>query len=90
MKLEELREIIDKTDEQLIKLFVERMAVCSEIGEFKRKNGLPVEDALREAEKVRAVRAMVPDELKDSIEELYECIFELSRRHQSVKGDGSR
>ena len=42
MNLEELRLEIDKIDDQLIKLFEQRMDIAAKIGAYKKENGLPV------------------------------------------------
>ena len=52
MNLDELRLEIDKIDDQLIKLFQERMEVSAKIAEYKRENNLPVLDPKREREKI--------------------------------------
>lgn len=46
--LEEAREIIDKTDKEMARLFETRMRAVRCIAEYKHQNGLPVYDALRE------------------------------------------
>ena len=37
--LEELRIRLDEVDEQMVRLFEERMSICEEVGEYKVKNG---------------------------------------------------
>ena len=46
--LEESREIINEIDDQMISLFVKRMAAVSMVAEYKYENGLPVLDNTRE------------------------------------------
>lgn len=46
--LEELRQEIDRVDKELLKLFVERMGICSQVADYKRKIGMPVLDVKRE------------------------------------------
>ena len=36
--LEELRIRLDEVDEQMVRLFEERMSICEEVGEYKVKN----------------------------------------------------
>lgn len=47
--LNEYRLEIDEIDSHILELFTERMALAEKIGEYKRANGLPTEDKLREA-----------------------------------------
>ena len=81
-ELDKLREEIDLIDSEIVRLFSERMAVSEKIGDYKRKNGLPVLDKTRENEKLDAIEGGVDPELKPYIRELYEKIFSLSRDKQ--------
>lgn len=49
-KLEEIRSKIDVIDEKMAELFAERMKLVREVAEYKRANGLPIEDKAREEE----------------------------------------
>jgi len=82
MTLETLREKIDQIDNDLIRLFEERMNVVTEIAAFKKSNSLPVLDNKREAAKLQAVSEKVPQELEAYAHVLFETLFELSRSHQ--------
>jgi len=82
MTLETLREKIDKIDNDLIRLFEERMNVVTEIAAFKKSNSLPVLDNKREAAKLQAVSEKVPKELESYAHILFDTLFELSRSHQ--------
>ena len=55
MDIQELRGKIDAIDDQLVKLFAQRMAVAAQIADYKKGRGLPVLDARREQEKLDAV-----------------------------------
>ena len=79
------RDQIDKIDEQIVKLFCERMEVSEQIAEFKKKNDLPVLDPKREREKLQSVADMSPEEIKDYTRLLYSLMFELSRSYQKSK-----
>lgn len=82
MKLVEYREKIDTVDEKLIALFAERMELSRAIAEYKKENGLPVLDALREKEKLDRVAEQSPAELREYTRRLYALLFELSRNYQ--------
>ena len=45
-----LREKIDSIDEQLVRLFAERMETAAKIAEYKKEHGIPVLDRKRENE----------------------------------------
>ena len=47
-KLDEARDMINEIDEEMISLFIKRMAAVSMIAEYKNENGLPVFDHTRE------------------------------------------
>ncbi len=78
----ELRAEIDAIDEQLIRLFADRMAVASEIGAYKRENGISVLDESRERQKLAAVSEMAPRGMEDYTRLLYAQLFDLSRAYQ--------
>ena len=46
MDMNELRSQIDNIDDQLVKLFVERMDIAEKIGAYKKANNLPVFDII--------------------------------------------
>lgn len=83
MNREEIRAQIDRIDEELVKLFGERMALAAEIAAYKKEHGLPVLDTRREREKTAAVIEQSPDEIKEYTPLLYSLIFELSRSYQN-------
>ena len=83
MDINELRLDIDKIDNEMIKLFEERMHVAAQIAEYKQENNLPVLDPQREREKLHSVSAMLPKDLQEYGYALYSLIFELSRCSQN-------
>lgn len=59
--LQTLRKRVDDIDNQILMALSERVAVCRKIGEFKKQQGLPIRDQIREKEvydkiKVKAVK----------------------------------
>ena len=82
MNLTDYREKIDAIDQEMLKLFGERMEISAKI-EYKQKNKMPVLDPAREREKLLAVSEMMPEELKEYAVSLYSLIFELSRSCQN-------
>lgn len=47
-KLDEAREIINEVDNEMINLFIKRMAAISMVAEYKSENDIPVLDSIRE------------------------------------------
>ena len=90
MSLETLRERIDKVDNELIRLFEERMAISGEIAAYKREKDLPLLDRARETEKLKEISEKVSPEFESYANILYDMLFELSRSYQgSMKAYGS-
>ncbi|MCL2698744.1 MAG: chorismate mutase [Defluviitaleaceae bacterium] len=88
MSQDELRGRIDRIDDELLRLFEERMEVVSEIAEFKQANDLPVMDQQREAVKLASIAEKVSPEIEPYAHILYDMLFNLSRSHQRhiIKG----
>ena len=82
MDLIDLREKIDVIDDELLRLFVERMGVSRQIGLYKKEHGIPVMDAVREGEKLAAISEKAGAELAPYAHSLFEKLFELSREYQ--------
>ena len=81
--LEELRLQLDEIDNQLVKLYENRMQVCKEVGELKVNTGRKVFDKQREKEKLTDVSAKVSGDFnKKGIQELYERFMSMGRKLQ--------
>ena len=85
MSLNELRNEIDKIDDQLVKLFVERMSISARIADYKKENNLPIYVPSREREKMQNVAQKAGNEMDNFTRVLYSMIFELSRSYQSKR-----
>ena len=55
MELKDLRCEIDKIDDQLIKLFVQRMEISAQVAAYKKEHQLPIFVPEREREKLADV-----------------------------------
>ncbi|MCL2388414.1 MAG: chorismate mutase [Defluviitaleaceae bacterium] len=82
MNLNELRVKIDGIDEQLLKLFEERMGVVSDIAAHKKEAGIPVLDSGREEEKLNLISEKANAETRSYARILYSTLFNLSRKYQ--------
>ena len=83
MELGEYRTKIDAIDEQLLRLFAERMDVAADIAAYKKEHGLPVLDPSRERAKLLDVAEKTPAALQEYAVSLYSLLFELSRSYQN-------
>ena len=83
MNLEEYRKKIDDTDEEILRLVSERMAIAGEIAKYKNENGLPILDAKRERDKLAAISEAVDEDMSSYMRVLYSLLFELSRSYQN-------
>ena len=62
-KLKEAREIINRVDSQMVKLFTERMKAAEMVFEYKKKFGLPISDPKREETVVENNSALIDDNI---------------------------
>ena len=86
MDLLELREKLDRIDEQIVKLYEERMEVCSQVADYKIETGKKVLDKSREEEKLRKVRSLAHNDFNaHGVQELFEQIMSMSRKLQYNK-----
>lgn len=83
MDLTQLRTQIDEIDRQIVKLYEERMDICSQVAQYKIENGKKVFDKAREEEKLMKVRSMTHNDFNShGITELFEQIMSMSRKLQ--------
>ena len=83
MELSEYRNKLDSIDEQILRLFSERMNIAAEIASWKQENSLPVLDVRREKEKLQRIEEMSDPELSDYTFTLFSMLMELSRSRQN-------
>lgn len=82
--LRKVRDRIDRADNEIIRLLVERMEIVGEISKIKREKGLPVFDQKREAELYRGIRSQAEKLGLDGTdtEAIFREIVSMSRRIQ--------
>ena len=83
MDIKELRSRIDGIDEELVALFLRRMAVSAQIGAYKKERDLPIFVPEREQEKLADVAQKAGPEMAEYAKRLYDTIFTLSRDYQN-------
>ena len=85
MTIDELREGIDKLDEELLSIFNRRASLALEIGKIKKQEGLPVYDPSREKRIFDRMKRDNPGPLDDhAIVRLFERVIDESRRLERI------
>ena len=82
MELSEIRTKIDAVDDQLLKLFLERMDLSDEVAAYKNEHHLPILNRERE----RSILAKVTEAAGDRERyayHLFATLFELARSRQA-------
>lgn len=82
MNLEEIREQIDQLDSQIVELLTQRLALSSEVAEYKKANNLPIFHPEREAKVIEKVTTKTKPEYHIAMESIYNCIMEQSKQLQ--------
>lgn len=86
MDLLELRGRLDVIDEKIVALYEERMAISSQVADYKIETGKKVFDKVREEEKLKKVRSLTHDPFNaHGVQELFEQIMSMSRKLQYSK-----
>ena len=85
MNLSDLRVEIDKIDDELVKLFAQRMDIAAQIADYKKSNNLPILVPAREREKLQDVAEKAGTDMATYTRALYSMLFELSRSYQSKR-----
>ncbi|MDE6600709.1 MAG: prephenate dehydratase [Lachnospiraceae bacterium] len=86
MDLLELRGQLDGIDEKIVALYEERMAISSQVADYKIETGKKVFDREREEEKLKKVRSLTHDPFNaHGVQELFEQIMSMSRKLQYKK-----
>lgn len=90
-QLDEAREIINRVDAEMAKLFVERMRAAEMVYEHKKAYGLPILDQARENAVIEKNSLLVEDEiLKGYYVDYLKGVMALSRAYQSRMQNGLR
>lgn len=82
MELSHIRKRIDEVDDQLLKLFCERMDLAAAVADSKRQSGRAVFDPAREREKLTRALAGAPKHLSPYVTSLFSLLMSMSRAEQ--------
>lgn len=84
-----LRQDIDKIDEQLLKLFIERMDIAGQVAQYKIENDLPVFNGKREQE-ILQYAEQNGDKYGKSARFIFQMLMDVSRSHQYTLMDSGK
>ena len=83
MDLLKIRDELDVIDQQITRLFEERMRLCGEVAAFKLETGKAVFDPVREQQKIEKIGTLVEDEFnRMAMQEILTQMMAVSRRRQ--------
>lgn len=81
--LNETREGINKIDEQMTKLFIDRMKLCKDVAEYKKENSMPIYDASREENVINKNLKLIEDEtIKPFFVNYIKGLLKVSKEYQ--------
>jgi len=82
-KIKELRKLIDKIDDQLFDLLVERFDVSKKIGDIKASKNINIDDPNREQEIIDRLSIKLEGKLKkEDIETIIRSFYYISKKLQ--------
>ncbi|MCI5650013.1 MAG: prephenate dehydratase [Fusicatenibacter sp.] len=83
LDLGKIREEIDATDDEIVRLFQHRMELTSQVAQYKIQTGKPVFDKERETNKLEKLRSEADNEFNaKGIQEIFQQIMSISRKRQ--------
>lgn len=81
--LEKLRDKIDKIDEKIIQLFEERMETVIKVAEYKKQNGIPILNEMREKEVIeKNILKLKNKHFEYSLQKLLIFMMNISKEEQ--------
>lgn len=83
MSIEKYRQEIDRIDEELVRLFNERMEVVKGVAEYKKESGAPLYDGQRERQLIAKAAGKSPEETELYTRVLFSTLTNVSRAYQS-------
>lgn len=90
-KFQDARKAIGEIDVEIAKLFEQRMAAVKDVAEYKRVNGIPVEDSVREASLLEKNSSLITDdEIRSYYINFQKTTMNLSKDFQHKILDGTR
>ena len=84
MELSELRARIDIVNDEILKLFLERMDLVEQIGDYKKAHGLPTLDRKREEAILQKVADSTEEEYRSYAIKFFKYIMDLGKEYQDT------
>ena len=84
MELSDYRKEIDSIDDEICRLFTQRMQVVNSIGEYKRSHDVPVSSGSREREVLTRISKQLPEDLEGFGRVLYRSMFDVSKAYEAM------
>jgi len=84
-KIKDIRRHIDRIDMVIITALAERMSLIPDIGEYKKKNNIPIFDEKREIEIMKRLKRIAKEQGLDEsfTEEVFLSVFNEAKRIQN-------
>lgn len=82
--LTELRNAIDKIDDEITADYVKRLALCGKVAQVKKETGIAVNDPSREEKIIYRITENVPEEFRLYVKDLYHNVFAASKAYQGA------
>ena len=83
MELNELRNEINRIDDEILELFLRRMDVAEQVADYKREHSLPIYQPQREREILKNAAEKAGDEMGGYARVLFSMLMELSKSNQN-------
>lgn len=83
MDLKELRKQINEIDDEILSLYLKRMDISKQIGQYKKEHNLPIYDSKREEELINNLLNKIDNnELKENYKKIIQLILIESKNQQ--------
>ena len=87
MDLKELRKQINEIDDEILSLYLKRMNISKQIGQYKKEHNLPIYDSKREEELINNLLNKIDNnELKENYKKIIQ-ISVIESKNQQEKND---
>lgn len=87
MDLESIRRKIDQIDDELARLFQQRMDLVKEVSDAKKQSGKAISDPEREKKILLRVAEKVDEPYQVYLKRVFETIFETSKAYQTLNAE---
>lgn len=83
MDLKDLRKQINEIDDEILSLYLKRMNISKQIGQYKKEHNLPIYDQKREEELINNLLNKIDNnELKENYKKIIQLILIESKNQQ--------